>query len=195
MNGKVHVLVFDGFADWEPALALAELRRSGGAEVVAVGFTGEPVASMGGMPVAPHQALADVVPGDVALFVVPGGDMWEDETAYPRAALDSLLRALAEAGTPVAGICAGTVALARAGLLDTRAHTSNMREYLAQHAPGYTGGDRYVEQLAVRDRRVVTASGIGYVEFAREIMAELDVLDPEQRAKWFHIFKTGEWIS
>ena len=26
----VHVLVFEGFADWEPALALAELRRSGG---------------------------------------------------------------------------------------------------------------------------------------------------------------------
>ena len=39
MNGKVHVLVFDGFADWEPAHALAELRRSGGLEVVAVGVT------------------------------------------------------------------------------------------------------------------------------------------------------------
>lgn len=26
----VHVIIFDGFADWEPGHALAELRRSGG---------------------------------------------------------------------------------------------------------------------------------------------------------------------
>ena len=29
MSAAVHVLVFEGFADWEPAFALAELRRSG----------------------------------------------------------------------------------------------------------------------------------------------------------------------
>lgn len=30
MTPVVHVLVFDGFADWEAAFAMAELRRSGG---------------------------------------------------------------------------------------------------------------------------------------------------------------------
>jgi len=47
MTAQVHVLVFDGFADWEPAYALAELRRRGHYEVIAVGFDDETVTSMG----------------------------------------------------------------------------------------------------------------------------------------------------
>ncbi len=46
----IHVLVFDGFADWEPAYALAELRRSGNYEIVSAGFTGDEVTSMGPEP-------------------------------------------------------------------------------------------------------------------------------------------------
>src|SRR5919199_695561 len=49
VNPAVHVVVFDGFADWEPAYALAELTRSGGLEVVAAGFTRDAVRSMGGL--------------------------------------------------------------------------------------------------------------------------------------------------
>ena len=58
MNPAVHVLVFEGFADWEPAYALAELRRSGGLDVVTLGFTDAPVRSMGGLRVAPDRAIA-----------------------------------------------------------------------------------------------------------------------------------------
>ncbi len=56
----VHVLVFEGFADWEPAHALAELRRSGNRSVVVVGFNAEPVTSMGGLRVVPGRQLKDV---------------------------------------------------------------------------------------------------------------------------------------
>lgn len=48
-SGDIHVLVFDGFADWEPAYALAELRRTGERDVVVLGFDGSPVMSMGGL--------------------------------------------------------------------------------------------------------------------------------------------------
>ena len=39
MKQTVHVLVFDGLADWEPAHALCELRRSGKFDVRSVGFS------------------------------------------------------------------------------------------------------------------------------------------------------------
>ena len=39
----VYFFVVPGFADWEAAHALAELRRHGGYEVQVVGFTREPV--------------------------------------------------------------------------------------------------------------------------------------------------------
>jgi putative intracellular protease/amidase len=76
-SNAVHVLVFDGFADWEPAYALAELRRWGKREVVVIGFTEEPVTSLGGLRVTPDRAIADVRPADVELLVLPGGDLWE----------------------------------------------------------------------------------------------------------------------
>src|SRR5688500_4499592 len=81
----VHVLVFDGFADWEPAYALAELRRWGKRTVVVIGFDDNPVVSMGGLRVVPDRALPNVEASDVELLILPGGDLWEGE--YPRAAL------------------------------------------------------------------------------------------------------------
>ena len=186
----IHVLVFDGYADWEPAYALAELRRWGKRSVRAVGFTSAPVVSMGGLKVLPDATLAAVAIDDVELFLLPGGDMWES-AKYPRAALDSLLVRLVEAQTPVAAICGATLALARARVLDARRHTSNMRSYLVAHAPEYAGSACYEEKGAVRDDHVITASGLAAVDFAREIFAELQVFNASDEALWYAMFKDG----
>ena len=45
----VYLLVVSGFADWEPAHALAELRRHGQYRVEVVGLSPESVESMGGL--------------------------------------------------------------------------------------------------------------------------------------------------
>jgi putative intracellular protease/amidase len=186
----IHVLVFDGFADWEPAHALAELRRSGNRSIRTVGFTRAPIVSMGGLRVLPDLELSDVRSADVELLIVPGGDLWES-TAYPRGALESLIAALIAAETPVAAICAGTLALGRTGALDDRRHTSNMSSYLPTHAAEYAGAASYVEAPAVRDRHVITASGLAGVDFARAIFAELGIFDAADEALWFDMFKHG----
>lgn len=188
----VHLLVFEGWADWEPAFALAEIRRSGRLAVRTVGFTNAPVRSMGGLNVQPDLRLGDVRRAEVRLLLVPGGDLWETADAYPRPVLERLFRELVQAGVPVAGICGATVALARAGLLDGRAHTSNAADYLAAHAPEYRGARHYREALAVRDEGVITASGLGALEFAREIFAALAVFSPADRELWYQVFKTGQ---
>lgn len=185
----VHMLVFDGFADWEPAYALAELRRWGKRKVVVIGFDENPVISMGGLRVVPDRALANVEATDVELLILPGGDLWEGE--YPRAALDALLNALISAAVPVAAICGGTLAVARAGLLNDRRHTSNMPVYLREHVQDYSGTARYEAELAVNDRGVITASGLGPVEFARAIFKELGVFSASDEQLWFDMFKHG----
>ena len=156
-----------------------ELRRSGGFEVMTVGFAKSPVRSMGGLRVAPDRSLAELAPAVVRLLLLPGGDLWEGD--YPRPAIERLLTALHDAGVPIAAICGATIAAARAGLLNDRAHTSNEREYLERFAPEYTGVEQYVEALAVRDRGVITASGLGAIEFAREIFEELGVFSETDR--------------
>jgi putative intracellular protease/amidase len=189
MTAAVHALVFEGFADWEPAFALAELRRSGGLEVVTVGFDRTPIRSMGGLQVVPDRALAEIDPAAVRLILLPGGDLWEGQ--YPRAELETLLHDLQRTRVPIAAICGATLALARAGLLDDRRHTSNELAYLERMVPEYAGASRYVDALAVRDDGLITASGVGATEFAREIFEEVEVFSAADRPIWYHLFKYG----
>ena len=185
----VYLLVVPGFADWEPAHALAELRRHGGYRVEVVGLTAEPVESMGGLRVQPSRSIADMDLADVAVFILPGGDRWESSELEPQ--LAALLRELDSAGVPLAAICGATVAIGRAGVLRGRRHTSNGRAYLRDHVPGYAGGAEYVDAPAVRDRGLITASGLADVEFAAELFNELEVLSESDRAVWTGLFRSG----
>lgn len=185
----VHVLVFDGFADWEPAHALAELRRSGNRSVVAVGFDLGPVTSMGGLRITPDRALADIRQSQMEILILPGGDFWEGP--YPQSELNRVLNETSAAGVPIAGICAGTLALARAGLLNDRRHTSNMPGYIGDHVPEYSGAALYETVPAVCDRGVITASGLAPVEFAREIFRQLGIFSAADEELWFDMFRHG----
>lgn len=178
-----------GFADWEPAHAVAELRRHGHYRVEVVGFSTDAVQSMGGLTVQPTRTLADVDPADVAVFILPGGDRWEQQPLEPE--LKTLLHTLDLTGVPIAAICAATTAVARAGLLRGRRHTSNGLSYLQQQVPEYTENESYVDAPAVRDRGLITASGLADVEFASAIMTELEVLSGDDRTVWTTLFRSG----
>lgn len=188
MKRNAYVLLFDGFADWEAALAMCEINGGQRYRVVTVGFSREPVVSAGGLNVTPDVALSEIRPAETAIFIVPGGEMWEsfeDERFF------RLLRALHASAVPLAAICSGTLAVARAGLLNTRRHTSNALDYLKAHVPGYAGEGAYVNELAVSDGGIITASGVGSVEFAREIIGLLEIYESGDLAVWFDLFKHG----
>ena len=186
---SVHVLVFPGFADWEPSFALAELKRSGNRSVVAVGFDLQPVTSMGGLRVVPDRAVEDIRADDSELLIIPGGDLWEGD--YPHSVVNQLLSDFTAGAVPIAAICGGTLAAARAGLLNDRRHASNMPGYIAEHVPGYTGAPFYQSVPAITDRGVITASGLSPVEFAREIFRQLNLFNAEDDELWFEMFRHG----
>ncbi len=185
----VYLLVFEGFADWEPAHAVAELRRNGQYRVESVGLTAAPVESMGGIRVLPSTIVTEVDPADVAVFILPGGDRWESLPVEPE--IEQLLNRLDAQRVPIAAICGATVAIGRLGLLRDRRHTSNGLDYLRSNVPGYAEAANYVDLPAVRDRGLITASGLGDVEFARELFEELNVLSPEDRAVWATMFRSA----
>ncbi|HET8727457.1 MAG TPA: type 1 glutamine amidotransferase family protein [Alphaproteobacteria bacterium] len=187
---EVHLLVFDGLADWEPALALCGLNdlAAFGREsyrTVTIGFTSEPVTTMAGLRVMPDRVLDDVQPDGLALFLIPGGEMWN---AGERPEVTALLKCLDKAGTPIAGICAATTALAHAGLLEQRRHTSNSLTFLKERAPAYGGEASYVDAPAVADGGVVTAAGTAPLQFAREILRLLDAFDKAMLEEWYQMF-------
>jgi len=185
----VYLLAMPGFADWEPAHALAELRRHAGYRVEVVTRGPDTVESMGGLRIQPTRTLAELALSDIAALVLPGGDCWEQIPLDPT--LADLLHRLDAAAVPIAAICGATIAVAQAGLLRDRRHTSNGPGYLAKHVPTYSAEAQYVDEPAVRDRGLITASGLGDVEFARELMAELDVLTADDRTLWTTLFRSG----
>ena len=188
MRQKAYLLVFTGFADWEPALAMCEIRKQNQFDVTTVGFSKEPVTSMGGLTVTPHVSLAEVEPERAGIFVMPGGPMWEEQT---HKMLHNLLEQIHGIGVPVAAIGAATLALARSGLFKDACHTSNSKEYLLAKVPEYQDPSLYESELAVSDRNIITASGVGSVEFAHEIIKALAIYNEADTRTWFRLFKHG----
>jgi putative intracellular protease/amidase len=164
------VLIRSGFADWEAASALAELRRTFGYSVKAIGLSSESVVSMGGFEVIADLSISEFVPESASILILPGGDAWtEGEVAE----VSHAVRAVVALSRPVAAICAATLALAHAGLLDSRLHTSNGKGFIEKHVSKYRGQDLYQPLRSVRDKCVVTANGLAPFAFAAEIFRAL----------------------
>jgi putative intracellular protease/amidase len=189
----VHLFVFDTLADWEPSFALAGINnpafqvQPGRYGVRTVGLGLEPVTTMGGIRILPDMTLDDLTPAHSALLILPGGLAW-DELRNVEAVAKA--KEFLASGVPVAAICGATAALARAGLLDDRRHTSNAREYLA--ATNYRGASRYQDQPAVDDANLITAGGAAAVDFACSIFRRLGIYGPETIDAWRNLFKTAD---
>ena len=165
-----YVLLPDGYADWEPASALAELRRTFGYSVRTIGLTSEIIVSMAGLKVIPGLTLAEFQPESADILILPGGDFW---TRGEVPEVSKATQTMVALGRPVAGICAATLALAYAGLLDEHSHTSNGKGFIGKYVPKYHGEKLYQASPSVRDEPVITANGLAPFAFAAEIFRAL----------------------
>jgi putative intracellular protease/amidase len=164
-NRTAYLFIFDGFADWEPASAVAELRRTFGFNVKTFASGTSPVVTMGGLRVIPDTDLLGAASQLPDVLILPGGDAW---TAGEVKGITDLIVATHRAGRPVAAICAATLSLAHAGLLDHHRHTSNGDGFISKYVPAYRGA-LYARVPAVNDRNVITANGLAPFAFAAEV--------------------------
>ncbi|WP_332685890.1 DJ-1/PfpI family protein [Devosia sp.] len=162
-------ILSEGYADWETALLNAGARQYYGIETRFATPGGKPVTSAGGLKVMPDLAAEDIDVAAIDALVVNGGTAWSRDDAPD---ISAVLIAARDAGKTVAGICDGTLALARAGLLDMVRHTSNSAENL--DPTGYAGKAQYQDQAgAVVDGRIVTAPGTAPVSFMGGVLETL----------------------
>lgn len=166
-----------GWADWEAGFVLATLREYFGFTVGIATPAGVEVTSIGGVRAAADLAFDAVDPVDADLLLVIGSEQWIG-TEDP--AVTALLRKADAAGLPLGAICAGTLTVARAGLLEDRPHTSNALPFLQARAPAYSGSAHYQDTpRAVTGRNLVTAPGSAPASFA---VAVLRLVAPDQEA-------------
>jgi len=190
-KSTAHLAIYDTFADWEVGYLLVELRtgRFTGTpwNIVTVAEQREPITTMGGLRIVPDMLLDDLDPAASDLLILPGADIWDAGDGLPFAKAASRFM---DAAVPVAAICGATAGLARAGVLDSRHHTSAAAEYLM--ATGYAGADYYVNERAVVDGGLITAGPQSPVQFARATLERLGLASQQTLEAYEALFHRGD---
>lgn len=164
---KVAVILTQGFADWEYALVAGTGGPFYGLDVRFFAPEIGEVRSQGGLVAVVSHRLDEIPQWSPQVVVVVGGTIWASENAPD---IGGVLKGQHTGGGVVAGICGGTLALARAGLLNETPHTSNDADFLGQNAKGYSGSVHFRESAAaISSNRVLTAPGTAPVSFTAAI--------------------------
>ncbi len=192
----VYVYALDTLADWELGHAAAELhsgrffkRGAPGVSVKTVGVSKEPVKTMGGLTIIPDCVVDDIAVNEGSVLLLPGANTWDNPE---HGAIIEKAGELLSAGAMVCAICGATAALANAGLLDQRLHTSNGAGYLEMVSPRYKGQSFYVDEPSVAEHNLITAGSAGALLWAKQIIERLNVFQPDTLDAWYAYFSTGE---
>ena len=183
----IAIYATETMSDWEYAylttqVAEAEAQVPDRFKVLFVGESLEAVRSKGGIEIVPGLTLQDIQNRtDIAAFVVPGADTYFDGHEQ----LLETIRVLNENGVLLAAICGGTVAFARAGVLDHCEHTSNAQGFLA--SVNYANIDGYKEEDAVFDGGVITASGLAPASFTAAVLRAAGVYPDDVVDAWIQL--------
>lgn len=150
MSKRVLCLLFPGFEEIE-AVAPVDLLRRAGVEVVVASLTGEKlVTGRCQITVQADAALKDVADQAFDLLLIPGGPGIKAVRTDGQAA--SLAKKYAQAGKPVAAICAAPTVLKDAGLLAGKRFTSHAG--VLSELP-----ESMVQERVVEDGDLVTSRG------------------------------------
>jgi putative intracellular protease/amidase len=170
MTKRLAVILIDRFADWEHGFLTAATQDFFGGRARFYTPRGLDVTSEGGMRPRPDGAIESLGVDDFDGLALIGSSQWDADTAPD---VGALLRDADRAKRILGLICKGTLAGARAGLLDARPHTSNSLETL-QKSPAYRGASSYqAVPHAVRAGHLITAAGTSPRSFAFDMASAL----------------------
>lgn len=195
MKNEILYLLLNEYADHEPAFLAGAISCDEQAikknpkyiNKVVAPTLGE-VRSCSGFRTLPDYSF-ESMPEEYAALILIGGYQWLSEEAER---VVPLVKHALEKGIVVGAICNAASFLARHGFLNQVKHTGNGLERLKQWGgENYTNESGYVNQQAVRDGRMVTANGSGYLEFAKELLLLLENDTPEYTELFYRFQKEG----
>ena len=193
---KAYIYVLNTLADWEIGYLTAELnsgryldKKKPPVELIKIGNTTEPIKTMGGIKITPDENIDNIKFKEDDLLILPGADTWTEEENKK---IIDIVSSIINEKVIIAAVCGATVALANKGILNNRKHTSNDIEVLKMFCPEYTGENFYLNQPAVTDDNLITASGIAPLEFSYEVLKRTNLMKTETLEAWYQLYKTKE---
>ena len=175
--GKILVFIFDEMTDYEITFISHLLSADAGKEIITIAYEDKMIKGRSGFLYKPSRLVDDVLDEEVEGLIITGG--WYGQT---KPELMKLINNLNSKGKLISAICgAGTVFLAKAGVLNNVKYTTPIVEWTQKHIEIYGNEDpfpreNFVSERVVRDRNIITAQGIAFIDFAIEI------------CDWFNLF-------
>lgn len=179
--GKILVFIFDEMTDYEITFITHLLGADAGKEIITIAYDDKVIKGRSGFLYKPLRLVRDVLDENVEGLILCGG-LYGDT----REELIQLINKLNLEGKLLAAICgAGTVFLAKAGILNNVKYTTPIVEWTQKNIEYFGEKDpfpreNFISKRVVRDGNVITAQGIAHIDFAIEI------------CDWFNLFKNQE---
>lgn len=192
MRHIIYIYLKDKMADWElgyilQGLSMQSMLKEEIYKIKTVGKTKEVVKTLGGITMLPDITIEEINMDKIVALLLPGADTWAKDLS-----IHDTVKACMENKVLVAAICGATLVLADLKLLNDHSHTSNTLDYLRIATNNYTGVSHYVEERAIRDDNIITASAAGGLQWAKFILEYLDIYSKEVVENWYNYYVTGE---
>jgi transcriptional regulator GlxA family with amidase domain len=130
-------------------------------DVKIVSIDGKAFDCVGGIPVTPHAALADITHADIVIVTDLAVDQAADHTEC-WGAVTPWLQQMYAADSLVCSVCSGSILLAASGLLDNRPATTHWAfiDYFRQFHPAVDLQPNRILVTSGEQDRIVTAGGM-----------------------------------
>lgn len=175
---KILLFIFEEMADYQITFVAHLLGADAGMEIITISYEDKIIKSAAGLFYKPARLVKDVLTEDADGLIICGG--WYGDT---RNELLKLINNLNNKGKLIGAICgAGTVFLAKSGILNQAKYTTPVVEWTKKHIQVFGEKDpfprdNFVQKRVVRDGNIITAQGIAFIDFAVEI------------CDWFNLFE------
>lgn len=151
------------------AVTIIDVLRRGGIEVVTASLDAHPVRASRGVVLVADAVLADVIPSEFDMVIIPGG-MGGTEALIARQDFLDFLQRMNRAGRLIGAICAAPLILGRLGLLDGIKFTAYPGVIDAETVPSAS----YTGNAVESDNLVLTSRGPGTaLDFALAVLERL----------------------
>lgn len=178
---KILVFIFDNMTDYEIAFILHLLAADAGKEIVTIAYDDKIIRSRSGILYKPSKLVSEVLNEEAEGLIICGG--WYGEA---RPELMQLINKLNLKKKLLGAICgAGTFFLAKAGVLKEVKYTTPINKWTSKHIEVFGEEDpfpreNFVSGRVVRDKNIITAQGIAFIDFAIEICDWLSLFENQE---------------
>ena len=181
---KIAVFYYDGFVEFEIVLACLILKDH---EIIFTGLEDKIYISEEKQKYHIDLKLEDIDLSSLDGLIIPGGD---PSPLFDNTILKYTLIKLSDAKKKIAGICGGSVLLAKMGILDGKICTGNTNGIREGNEDfKYFSKAELVDKYVVVDGNIITAQGQAFIEFCSELARQFGEISTEKEFKdlmnWF----------